>query len=150
MADSNPDPCGQTDSHPPSPISHLSPELLTKIFEYLITCSSPIVLLRVCRRWANIASSVSSLWTRIDFSTPPASLILTTLGRPTHRSQPVILTRRTNVTETMGCQRATLPPKRSHFEMVLDLPVDHLQQMWTRTFSGISRPGRGLYQHLAQ
>ena len=75
MAASNPSPCTQIVAHPPSPASSLLPELLLNIFEHLVARSSPTILLRICRRWADIASSVSSLWTRIDFSTPPTPLL---------------------------------------------------------------------------
>ena len=55
----------------PPPVSRLPPELLVRVFEYLVICSSPAILLQICHRWADIASSISSLWSRIDFSTPP-------------------------------------------------------------------------------
>jgi hypothetical protein len=65
-----------------SPVSRLPPELLIKIFEYLVTRSSPAILLRICHRWTDIASSSPSLWTRIDLSTPPAPLIQRCVNRP--------------------------------------------------------------------
>ena len=75
-------PCAQMGVYPSSLASRLPPELLVNIFEYLVTHSSPAILLRICRRWADIASSVSSLWTRIDFSTPPAPFLQRSLDLP--------------------------------------------------------------------
>ena len=65
-----------------SPVSRLPPELLVQTFEYLVTRSSPIILLQICRLWADIASSIPSLWTRIDFSTPPAPFLQRCIDRP--------------------------------------------------------------------
>ena len=68
--------------NPSSPVSRLPPELLVKIFGYSTIHSSPVILLKICHHWADIASSVSSLWTRIDFSTPPAPLLQRCASRP--------------------------------------------------------------------
>ena len=68
--------------HPSSPASRLPPELLVNIFEHLVARSSPAILLQICRRWADIASSVSSLWIRIDFSTPPTPLLQLSIDLP--------------------------------------------------------------------
>jgi len=65
-----------------SPVSRLPPELLIEIFEYLVTRSSPTILLKICHRWADIASSVPSLWAKIDFLTPPAPLLQRCANQP--------------------------------------------------------------------
>ena len=65
-----------------SPVSRLPPELLINIFEYLVTCSSPAILLKICHYWADIASSIPSLWTRINFLTPPAPLLQRCANQP--------------------------------------------------------------------
>ncbi|KAF9783807.1 hypothetical protein BJ322DRAFT_881201 [Thelephora terrestris] len=82
MAALNPSPCEQMDVYPSSSASRLPPELLANIFEHLVTHSSPTILLRICRRWADIASSVSSLWCRIDFSTPLIPLLQRSIDQP--------------------------------------------------------------------
>ena len=68
--------------HPSSQAARLPPELLVNIFEHLVTHSSPTTLLLICHHWADIASSVSSLWTRIDFSTPPTPFLQRSLDLP--------------------------------------------------------------------
>ena len=75
-------PCAQMGVYPSLPASRLPPELLVNIFQYLVTHSSPAILLRICRRWADISSSVSSLWTRIDFSTPPTPFLRRSIDLP--------------------------------------------------------------------
>ena len=68
--------------NPPLQVSCLPPELLVRIFEYLVIHSSPTILLQICHRWADIASSISSLSSRIDFSTPPAPLLQRCINQP--------------------------------------------------------------------
>ena len=96
MTPQNLSPCAQMDVHPSSPASRLPPELFVKIFEHLVIHSSPTILLRICRRWADIASSISSLWTRVDFSTPPTPLLQRSIDLPIEvnlSSSPVAPTR---------------------------------------------------------
>ena len=114
--------------HPPSPASRLPPELLVNIFEHLVTHSSPTILLRICRRWADIASSVSSLWTRIDFSIPPTSLLQRSLDLPIEvnlSSSPVAPTARQI---SAAKEVLSLHSDRIH-KLVLDLLVPHLREI---------------------
>ena len=75
-------PCPQMGNHPPSPTSRLPPELLTGTFKYLTTRSSQMVLPQICHHWADVAPSVSSLWFRVDFSTPPAPFMRRCIDGP--------------------------------------------------------------------
>ena len=111
--------------NPPSPVSRLPPELLVKIFGYLTIHSSPVILLKICHRWADIASSVSSLWTKIDFSTPPAPLLQRCASRPIEvilRSSSVVPT--SNRLDT--AKEVLLLYNDRIRKVVLDLPGGHL------------------------
>ena len=128
MAATNPDPHVQMGSHPTSPLSHLPPELLVKIFEYLVTCSSPATLLRVCHRWADVASSISSLWTKIDFLTPPAPFLQRSADRPLEvnlLSTPAV----PKSGQLWAAKRLLSLQKDRIRKLVLDLPIDHLRKM---------------------
>ena len=120
-----PDPWSFIDN-PPSQDSRLPPELLIRIFEYLAIHSSPTILLQICRRWAGIASSISSLWSRIDLSTPPAPLLQRCVNRPIEVILPPSL-----VTPTSNQLKAAKEVLRLHSDrickLVLDLPAGHLR-----------------------
>ena len=114
--------------NPPSQVSRLPPELLVKIFESFVAHSSPTTLLRICHHWADIASSVSPLWSKIDFSTPPAPLLQRCINQPidvTLVSSPVVPTQN---------QRGAVTYVLSHYndrirKLVLDLPASHLREI---------------------
>ena len=110
----------------PSQDSRLPPELLIRIFEYLAIHSSPTILLQICRRWAGIASSISSLWSRIDLSTPPAPLLQRCVNLPIEVILPPSL-----VTPTSNQLKAAKEVLRLHSDrickLVLDLPAGHLR-----------------------
>jgi len=112
--------------NPSSQDSRLPPELLVRIFEYLVIHSSPTILLQICHRWADIASSVSSLWSRIDFSTPPAPLLQRCVNRPIQVILPPSL-----ITPASDQLRAAKEVLRLHSDRIcklaLDLPADHLR-----------------------
>ena len=111
-----------------SPISRLPPELLVKIFECLVTHSSPTIILRICHRWADVASSVSPLWSKIDFSTPPAPLLQRCISQPID-----VILLSSPVVPTLD-QRRAATYVLSHYnhcirKLVLDLPGSHLRQI---------------------
>ena len=128
MTPSDLNPCAQMGVHPSSPAARLPPELLVNIFEHLITHSSPTILLQICRRWADIASSISSLWTRIDFSTPPAPLLQRSIGLPIEvnlSSSPV-----TPTEEQVSAAKEVLSLHCDRIrKLVLDLPVRRLREI---------------------
>ena len=113
--------------NPSSPVSHLPPELLVRVFGYLTICSSPTILLKTCRRWADIASSVSSLWCRIDFSTPPAPLLQRCASRPIEvilPSSPTIPT-----SNQLNAAKGVLLLYSDRIrKLVLDLPAGQLRR----------------------
>lgn len=120
-----PNPPASSDD-PSSPASRLPPELLVKIFECLIDHSSPTILLRICHRWADVASSVSALWSRIDFSTPPSPLLQRCINQPIDvillsSPAPPTSDQRTAVKDVLFCQHKRIRT------LVLDLPANHLQ-----------------------
>ena len=114
--------------NPPSPVSHLPPELLVKIFEYLVVRSSPTTLLQICHRWADIASSISSLWSRIDFLTPPAPLLKRCINQPIEvilPSSPIVPT-----SNQLKAARLVLLRNNDRIRrLALDLSADHLRAM---------------------
>ena len=111
--------------NPSSPVSRLPLELLVKVFGYLTIHSSPVILLKICHRWADIASSVSSLWTRIDFSTPPAPLLQRCASRPIE-----VILRSSSVVPTSNrldaAKEVLLLYNDRIRKVVLDLPDRHL------------------------
>ena len=116
--------------YPFSPASCLPPELLIKIFECLVrhSRSNPTPLLQVCHRWADIASSVSDLWSTIDFSSPPEPLLQRCADRPIE----VILS--SSPTEPAwdkrrAAKRVLLLYSGRIRKLVLDLPACHLQEI---------------------
>jgi hypothetical protein len=127
--ETNPDPHAQIGNQDlPSPVSRLPPELLAKIFEHLVTCSSPVILLRVCHLWADIASSISSLWAIIDFSTPPTSFLQRSLDRPIEVN--LLSSPAAPEPEQLWAAKRLLSLQKDRVrKLVLDLPVDHLRKM---------------------
>ena len=120
--------CTIPGAYPSSLVSRLPPELLVNIFEFLIIHLSPAPLLRVCHRWADIASSVSSLRSRIDFSTPLAPL----LKRNTDHPIDVILVSFPDVPTLV--QRRAAAEVLSQYnhrvrKLVLDLSASHLREI---------------------
>ncbi|KAF9648415.1 hypothetical protein BDM02DRAFT_2275395 [Thelephora ganbajun] len=114
--------------NPSSPVSRLPPELLVRTFKYLATRSSPTILLRICHRWADIASSVSSLWSRIDFSTPPAPFLQRCTNRPIEvilSSSPV----EPKFNQRMAAREVLLLYNDRIRKLVLDLPAGHLREI---------------------
>ena len=125
MTDSNP---STSLNNPPPPTSRFPPELLVKIFECLVTNSNPAILLQICHRWADIASSVSALWSRIDFSTRPEPL----LQRCAH--QPIDIILLSSHAVPTHRQRRAARDVLFHYndrirKLVLDLLASHLQSM---------------------
>lgn len=119
---------GSINTDPSSPILLLPPELLAKIFEEFVTCSSPAILLRVCHRWADVSSSISSLWTRVDFSTPPVPFLQRSAGRPIE----VILLSSPAVpkSDQLWAAREVLSLHKGRiWKLVLDLPVDQMRKI---------------------
>ena len=111
-----------------SPISHFPPELLLKVFEYLVVRSSPTILLQVCHRWADIASSISSLWSRIDFLTPPAPLLQRCINQPIEivlPSSPIVPTSN----QLRAAREVLLLHSDRIRRLALDLPADQLRAM---------------------
>ena len=111
----------------PPPVSFLPPELLARIFECFVTHSNPTILLQVCHRWADLASSISSLWSRIDFSTPPGPFLRHSINQPIE----VILSNRPAVpTSTLLAIQEIL---RHHGDRIrklsLYIPPDQLQEI---------------------
>ena len=114
--------------HPPSPASLLPTELLLNIFGYLVARSSPTILLQICRRWADIASSVSSLWTRIDFSTPPTPLLQRSTDLPIEVNLSSSLVEPTAEQVMAAKEVLSLHRDRIH-KLVLDLSVHCLTKI---------------------
>lgn len=111
--------------NPPSPVSRLPPELLAKTFKYLVIHSSPTILLQICHRWADIASSISSLWFRVDFSTPPAPLLQSCVNQPIEVILPSSPAAPTS--NQLGAVKEVLLHSDRIRKLVLDLPADHLR-----------------------
>ena len=112
--------------NPRSPVSCLPPELLIKTFEYLVTRSNPTILLRICHRWADIASSIPSLWTRIDFLSPPAPSLQRCVNRPIEvilSSYPGDPTSK----ELRALRKVLILSNDRIHKLALDLPEHHLR-----------------------
>lgn len=114
--------------NPSSPVSRLPPELLVKVFEYLVIHSNPAILLQTCHRWADIASSVSSFWSRINFLTPPTPFLQRCVDQPievTLPSSPVVPTSR----QIRAARDVLLLYSDRIRKLALDLPAGHLWAM---------------------
>ena len=112
--------------NPSSPTSRLPPELLVKIFGCFVTDSNPAILLQICHRWADIASSVSTLWSRIDFSTPPEPLLQRSANQPID-----VILLSSPVVPTLG-RRKAVKEVLFHYndrirKLVLNLLASHLR-----------------------
>ena len=120
----------RTGSHPPSPISRLPPELLLDIFKYLVTFSSPTILLQICHHWEKIASSASSLWVRIDFSTPPTPLLRLSDDRPIEVN--LSSSSKGPTSDQFEAVKDVLSLHKGRIrKLVLDLPMGHIQELET-------------------